>query len=105
MVAKFLDHNNREFKQRRRRRQQEQLKSNKFIIIETTTLHVHHAFLYISWPSLQDFDVKLPNFTRLRYGVGKHNTKIFFFFFQTLIRSFRIQPQKILPTFDKSKVN
>ena len=105
MVAKFLDHNNREFKQRRRRRQQEQLKSNKFIIIETTTLHVHHAFLYISWPSSQNCDVKLPNFTRLRYGVGKHNTKIFFFFFQTLIRSFRIQPQKILPTFDKSKVN
>ena len=26
-------------------------------------------------------DVKLPNFTRLRYGVGKHNTKIFFFLF------------------------
>ena len=32
MVANFLDHNNREFKQRRRRRQREQLKSNKFIL-------------------------------------------------------------------------
>ena len=27
------------------------------------TLHVHHAFLYISLPSLHDYDVKLPNFT------------------------------------------
>ena len=27
-----------------------------------TTLHVPHAFLYISWPSLHDQDVKLPNF-------------------------------------------
>ena len=24
----------------------------------TTTLHVHHAFLYISLPSLHDYDVK-----------------------------------------------
>ena len=28
-----------------------------------TTLHVHHAFLYISLPSLHDYDVKMPNFT------------------------------------------
>ena len=32
MVAKFLDHNNRELKQRRRRRQREELKSNKFLL-------------------------------------------------------------------------
>ena len=25
--------------------------------ISTTTLHVHHAFLYISLPSLHDYDV------------------------------------------------
>ena len=35
------------------------------------------------------------------YKVSEHNTKIFFFFFKTWIRSFRIQPQKISPTFDK----
>ena len=29
---------------------------------KTTTLHVHHAFLYISLPSLHDYNVKLPNF-------------------------------------------
>ena len=28
---------------------------------KTTTLHVHHSFLYISLPSLHDYDVKLPN--------------------------------------------
>ena len=29
---------------------------------KTTTLHVHHAFLFISLLSLHDFDVKMPNF-------------------------------------------
>ena len=29
---------------------------------KTTTLHVHHAFLYISLPSLQNYDVKWSNF-------------------------------------------
>ena len=33
------------------------------LIIKTTILHVHHAFLYISLPSLHDYDVKMPNFT------------------------------------------
>ena len=32
-------------------------------ITKTTILHVHHAFLYISFPSLHDYDVKMPNFT------------------------------------------
>ena len=44
------------------------------------TLHVHHAFLYISQRSLPDCDVKLPNFTRPLFGVGEQNTKAFFFF-------------------------
>ena len=26
-------------------------------------MHVHHAFLYISLPSLHDYKVKMPNFT------------------------------------------
>ena len=29
---------------------------------KTTTLHVHHAFLFISLLSLRDFDVTMPNF-------------------------------------------
>ena len=30
---------------------------------KTTTLHVQHTFLYISLPSLRDYDVKMPNFS------------------------------------------
>ena len=37
-------------------------KKTKCLISKTTTLHVHHAFLYISFLFLQDFDVKMPNF-------------------------------------------
>ena len=33
------------------------------LITKTTILHVYHAFLYISLPSLQDYDVKMPNLT------------------------------------------
>ena len=29
---------------------------------------MHHAFLYISLPSLHDYDVKMPNFTFYRGG-------------------------------------
>ena len=29
---------------------------------QTTTLHVHHTFMYISFPFLHDYDVKMPNF-------------------------------------------
>ena len=31
------------------------------LLRKTTTLHVYHAFLYISLPSLHDYDVKMPN--------------------------------------------
>ena len=39
---------------------------------KTTTLHVHHAFLYISFLSLNNYDVKWPNFkfTWEREGQG-----------------------------------
>ena len=30
---------------------------------KTANMHVHHAFLYISFPSLLDYHGKLPNFT------------------------------------------
>ena len=32
------------------------------LISKTTTLQEHHAFLYISFLFLHDFDVKMPNF-------------------------------------------
>ena len=36
------------------------------LISKTAILHVHHAFLYISLPSLHDYDVKMPNFPMYR---------------------------------------
>ena len=36
------------------------------LISKTTSLHVHHAFLYIFLPSLHDYDVKILNFTMYR---------------------------------------
>ena len=42
--------------------------------------------------------MKVSNFTLPLYGVDKHNA---IFFSLTKIWSFRIQPKKILPTFDK----
>ena len=44
------------------------------LISKTTILHVHHAFLYISLPSLHDYDVKMPNFTLYR-GSTQATTK------------------------------
>ena len=32
----------------------------------TTTLHVHHAFLYLFFPFLHDYLVKMPNFAFYR---------------------------------------
>ena len=45
-------------------------KSQSVYISKTTTLPIHHTFLYISQPSLQVCDMKLPNLTRPLYGVG-----------------------------------
>ena len=36
------------------------------LVTKTTILHVHHPFLYISLPSLHQYDVKMPNFTIYR---------------------------------------
>ena len=88
---------NRELEQRRRRRLQEPQKQ-KLLIGKTTTLHVPHAFLYISLPSLRDYVVTMPNFTFC--GGRVHKTTTFFFFCWTFIQSFRIQIQKKLLTFD-----
>ena len=56
-------------------------------------------FLYISLPSLHDYNMKVRKFTFCRGR--EHKTTTFFFFSWTLIQSFRIQLQKNLPTFDE----
>ena len=47
------------------------------LLRKTTTLHVHHYFLYISLPSLHDYDVKMPNCKF--YGGRKQATTNLFF--------------------------
>ena len=58
MVEYVAHGNSKELKQRQRRRQQERKKNAVGLISKTTTSHVHHAFLYISLPSLHDYNVK-----------------------------------------------
>ena len=65
------------------------------------TLHVHHAFVHIFWPSLHDYDMKLPISTRPLYGVGELDTKSLFFLFLNSDTVLSNSIQKISPTFDK----
>ena len=62
-------------------------------ISKTTTFHAHHAFLYISLPSLHDYNVNLPNFMFVEEG--NKNTTTFFFFSWTLMQSFRFNSKQI----------
>ena len=55
------------------------------VSIKTTNLNMHHAFLYISLPSLH-YDVKVPNFTFC--GGRQHKTTTFFFKFLHLDTAF-----------------
>ena len=57
------------------------------------------AFLYISWPSLREYDVKMLNFTF--YWVRKQATRNFSFSFLTCIRLLGIQLQESSPKFYK----
>ena len=41
------------------------------LISKTTTLHVHHTFLYICFPFLHDYDVKMPQNSRFMEDVNK----------------------------------
>ena len=70
---------NRDFKIQRRGRQRERKKKTIGLISKTTTLHVHHTFLYISFPFLHDYDVKMLNFAF--YGERKQATTKFYFCF------------------------
>ena len=63
---------NKEFKRRRQRERQKKTR-------KITTLHVHHAFLYISLPLLHDYNVKLPNFTSFVEGGNKRQQVLFDF--------------------------
>ena len=45
--------------------QRDRQKTTIGLMSKTKTLHVHHAFLYISLPSLHDYNVKMPYFTLL----------------------------------------
>ena len=49
------------------------------LLSKTTSLHVHHAFLYISLLLLHDYNVKMPSFTF--YGGRKQVTTNFSFSF------------------------
>ena len=66
---------------------------------KTTTLHMHHAFLYISLPSHHDYDVKMPIFTF--YGERKQATTKFSFSFWTWIWLLGNQPKESSHNFDK----
>ena len=57
----------------------ENVKKTIGFISKTTTLHVHHAFLYISFPFLHDYDVKMPNLAS--YIVCTQATAKFYFSF------------------------
>ena len=58
------------------------------LLRETTTLHVRHAVLYISLPSLHDYDVKMPNCNF--YGGRKQATTDLF-----SLSKFECGPQEI----------
>ena len=77
----------------------ENVKKTIGFISKTTTLDVHHAFLYISQPVLHDYDVNMPNFAF--YGGRKQATAKFYFSFCTWIWCLRIQLQEGPLTFDK----
>ena len=57
----------------------ENVKKTIGLISKTTTSHVHHVFLYISFLFLHDHDVKMPNFAF--YGRRKQEATKFYFSF------------------------
>ena len=73
------------------------------LISKTTTLHVHHTFLYISLPSLHNNDVKMLNF--MFYRGHKQAATNFLSSFLTWIRLLGIQLQKSSRALDKVSAN
>ena len=70
------------------------------LLSKTTTLHVHHTFLYISLPFLLDYDVKMP-FSCFIEDVNKQRRNFLLFPRLTWITLLGIQIQEISPTYDK----
>ena len=61
----------------RRGRQRERKKKTIGLISKTAISHVHHTFLYVSFPFLHDCDVKMPNFG---FCVGRKQATTKFYF-------------------------
>ena len=80
----------------------ENVKKTIGLISKTTTSHVHHTFLYISFPFLHDYDAKMSYFAF--YGGRKQATTKFYFSFSAWIWSFEIQLQEGSPTFAKQSL-
>ena len=64
-------------------------KSDRFrLTIKKTTLLVHHAFLYISQPSLHDYNLKVSPFhVLLRTGTQDNNFLFLFLDFDTVVQN------------------
>ena len=62
---------------------------------KTTTLHVHHAFLSISLPSLHGYHVKLLNF--MFYGGRKHQTTLLPEFQEYSVELFAFREIQLFP--------
>ena len=67
------------------------------LLSKTTTLHVHHAFWYISLQSLHNYDVKWPNF-KFTWERERQGDK-FYHLFQHLGAVPSLQLQPIFPSF------
>ena len=68
------------------------------LLSKTTTLHMHHVFLYISLQSLHDYDVKMPN-SRFVEDVNKRSW-IFLSLFKLEYSPLRSQLKGNSPSFD-----
>ena len=80
-------------------------KKNRFTISKTTNLHLHHAFMTFLSRRCTIATWIFPS-SHVRFVEKVNKTQKFSFSFSKLWNSpFQIQPQKILPTFDKIKWN
>ena len=66
---------------------------------KTTTSHVHHTFLFISFLFWHDYDMKMPN--SAVYGGREQATTKFYFSIWAWLWSLEIQLLEGSPTFDK----
>ena len=86
-----------------RRRQRERQKSYRCKLnLENNNFARTSRFFVHSFPSLYDYDMKMPNFTF--YGRRKQATTIFSFFFWTWVWFLGVLSQKNSPPFDKGAV-